>query len=266
MFCVMQDARREILTEVATGKLSPTEAAARLEEVERGQSQTSAAQLTSDAAGEIAGEIRGVRISNNFGRIVVFGDASVAQARVEGPHVARTENGIFVIETDDSGDGNFWFGAREGGHWWDNFRWPPLTVWMNPRLETWIKAEAGGMTVNNVIGPIHAEVQAGSLVVNGFAGPLDLLASAGSIRGEGTLNQGSSRIKCDMGSVRLVLAAGSDVRVSAVTELGKVSIDNGTQHPSRTARWGQRVEAVYGAGTASLDIESQMGSITVNQE
>ncbi|HXA43352.1 MAG TPA: hypothetical protein VNV65_10635 [Candidatus Solibacter sp.] len=258
----MQDTRREILTQVAAGTMTPAEAATRLEEVERAQSQASAAPVGASAPGDI----RGVRITSSYGRIVVLGDASVAQARIEGPHVARTENGVLVIETDDSGEGNFWFGGREGGHWWDNFRWPPITVWMNPQLELWVSTDAGGVTVTNVLGPIHAEVQAGSLAVNGFGGPLDLLASAGSIRGEGTLRQGASRIKCDMGSVRLALAPGSDVRVSAVTELGKVSIDNGTEHPSRAARWGDRVEAVYGAGSASLDIESQMGSITVTQQ
>src|SRR5258708_17747516 len=198
----MRDTRREILTQVAAGTMTPAEAATRLDEVERAQSQAVAARVGAAAAGEI----RGVRISNSYGRIVVLGDASVAQARVEGPHVARTENGLLVIETDDSGEGNFWFGGREGGHWWDNFRWPPITVWMNPQLELWISTDAGGVTVTNVLGPIHAEVQAGSLAVNGFGGPLALLATAGSIRGAGPLKHGAPPIQCDMASFRLALS------------------------------------------------------------
>ena len=42
----MEDARREILTQVAAGTLSPTEAATRLDEVERGQTERPVAEST----------------------------------------------------------------------------------------------------------------------------------------------------------------------------------------------------------------------------
>src|SRR5258708_29527469 len=136
----MRDTRREILTQVAAGTMTPAEAATRLDEVERAQSQAVAARVGAAAAGEI----RGVRISNSYGRIVVLGDASVAQARVEGPHVARTENGLLVIGTDDSGGGNFWFGGREGGHGGGTFRWAPRRLCMNPPLAPRLSTAARG--------------------------------------------------------------------------------------------------------------------------
>jgi hypothetical protein len=257
----MEDARREILTQVAAGTLTPTEAATRLDEVERGQTPAPASQPTSSAGADI----RGVRVSSNFGRIIVLGDASVDQATAEGPHVARHENGILVIETEQRFDGDFWFGQREGARWWNSFRGPTVTVRMNPRLEAWINADAGSVTVRDILASIHAEVQAGSLVVQGFVGPLDLAASAGSIRAEGSLREGSSRIRCDMGSIRIALAPDSDVRVSATANMGKVNLDNGTENRGRGRHWGERQEAVYGSGTASLDIESEMGSVTVSR-
>ena len=257
----MQDARREILTQVAAGTLTPTDAATRLDEVERAQTQAPASQLTSNADSAV----RGVRVRSDYGRIIVLGDASVDQATADGPHVARREEGIFVIETDQRFDGDFWFGQRDGGHWWDSFRGPTVTVRMNPRLEAWISADAGSVTVRDVLAPIHAEVQAGSLVIQGFVGPLDLAASAGSIRAEGSLREGSSRIRCEMGSIRIALAPDSDVRVSAIANMGKVNIDDGTQERGRGRHWGERQEAVYGSGTASLDIESEMGSVTVSR-
>ena len=257
----MQDARREILTQVADGTLTPAEAASRLEEVERVQPETPPAPPGS-APGT---EITGVRISNSYGRIAVYGDSSVAQARVEGPHVARTENGVFVIETDQSGDGDFWFGRREGGHWWDGLRGPTITVWMNPRLEAWISADAGSVAIRNVTAPIHAEVQAGSLVVEGFTSPIDLAASAGSIRAQGSLKAGNSRIHCEMGSVRVALSADSAVRVGAMAQLGRVTLDGPNQKRGTAPRFVERVEAVFGAGTASLDIDSEMGSVTVSR-
>jgi hypothetical protein len=257
----MQDARRAILTQVAAGTLTPTEAATRLDEVERGHSQPVASRLP---FGEGA-VVRGVRVRSDYGRIIVVGDASVAEATAEGPHVARHESGVLVIETDQRSDGDFWFGQRDGTHWWDSFRGPTVTVRMNPRLEAWVSADAGSVTVRDVSAPIHAEVQAGSLLIQGFAGPLDLAASAGSIRAEGSLREGSSRIRCEMGSIRIALASDSDVRVSALANMGKVNIDDGTEDRGSGRRGGERQEAVFGSGTASLDIESQMGSVTVSR-
>ena len=256
----MEDARREILTQVAAGTLTPTEAATRLDEVERAQTRGADSQLGSGAGAEI----RGVRVSSNYGRIIVLGDASVDQATVDGPHVARHENGIFVVETEERSDGDFWFGQRDGGHWWDSFRGPTVTVRMNPRLEAWITADAGTVAVRNIVAPIHAEVQAGSLAIQGFAGPLDLTASAGSIRAEGSLKEGSSRIRCEMGSIRVTLAPDSDVRVRATAAMGKLNLDNGTGNGETGRFWGGHREAVYGSGTASLDVDSEMGSVTVS--
>lgn len=257
----MEDVRREILTQVAAGTLTPTEAATRLDEVERGQTQVPPSRPAPSAGTEI----RGVRVRSDYGRIIVLGDASVDQAVAEGPHVARNEDGILVIETDQVFDGDFWFSQGDGGHWWNSLRGPTVTVRMNPHLETWINADAGSVTVRNIVAPIHAEVQAGSLVIQGFAGPIDLAASAGSIRGEGSLREGSSRIRCEMGSIRLALTPDSDVRISATAGMGKVTLDNGTQERGRGRHWGDRQEAVFGAGAARLVIESEMGSVTVSR-
>jgi hypothetical protein len=257
----MEDARRQILTQVAAGTLTPTEAATRLEEVEREQTQAASGQ----PAPSTAGDLGGVRVSSSNGRVIVLGDASVDQATVDGPHMARHENGILVIESEQGSDGDFWFGQREGGPWWNRFLGPTVTVRMNPRLETWISTDAGSVTVRNILAPIHAEVQAGSMVIQGFAGPLDLTAQAGSIRAEGSLREGSSRIRCEMGSIRLALTPDSDVRVSASASIGRINLDNGTQERGRGRTWGDRQEAVFGAGTASLVIESEMGSVTVSR-
>jgi uncharacterized protein YndB with AHSA1/START domain len=251
----MSATRREILSQVAAGTMTPAEAASRLDEVEREQAHPSGTQSASSA-----NPIEGVRVNNSFGRVVVLGDASVDQAAAEGPHVARRENGILVIESEQSSDDDFRFGSRGG--WWKAFGGQTLTVRMNPRLELWINADAGSVTVRDIKAPIHAEVHAGSLVIQGFAGPIDLATSAGSIRGEGSLKEGKSRIRCEMGSVRISLTPDSDVTISATTQMGKVNLDGSTETRGRT-RWTQHQEAVRGRGTASLDIEAQMGSVVV---
>ena len=254
----METTRREILNQVASGTLTPVEAATRLDEAERA---TAASPPTPEATG--GSGLRGVRVSSTFGRIVVLGDAAVDQATAEGPCVARREDDIFVIEGEPLSDDDFSFNRRTGGHWWNTFREQTVTVRMNPRLELWITADAGSVSVREVLAPIHAEVQAGSLSVQGFAGPLDLAASAGSIRGEGTLREGSSRIRCEMGSVRITLAPDYDVAVSATAQMGKVKLEDSKEGGGGAWSFGQRHDAVYGAGAASLVIESQMGSVVV---
>jgi hypothetical protein len=257
----MQDARREILTQVAAGTLTPVEAASRLDEVERARTEASSA-----ASGSVpVPPIQGVRVRSDYGRVIVIGDASVAEAIAEGPHAARHEDGVLVIESDQSYGGDFQFGRRDGGHWWDGLRGPTVTVRMNPMLELWVNADAGSVNVRDIKAPIHAEVQAGSLVIQRFASPLDLATSAGAIRADGSLKTGASRIRCEIGSVRLALASDSDVRVSAFAEMGRVSLDDGSEPSGRGRGWGGRQEAVFGAGSATLDIESQMGSVTVSR-
>jgi hypothetical protein len=255
----VEDVRREILNQVAAGTITPAEAASRIDELERGQAQVATAQPAPEGA------ITGVRVNSSFGKVVVLGDASVDQVSVDGPHIARREGDIFVIDSDPHFEGDFWFGSRKPGRWWDGF-WQEqtVTVRMNPRLELWVNADAGSAVVRDVVGPIHAEVQAGSLLVQGFVGPIDLSTSAGSIRGEGSLKAGSSRIRCEMGSVRIALASESDVRISATTQMGKVNLDGGAEARGR-GRWSQKQETTYGAGTADLDIEAQMGSVVVSR-
>jgi hypothetical protein len=256
-FFGMDDARREILDQVAAGTLSPAEAAGRLEEV----AGRPAPQALPPEGG---GRIRGVRISSSFGRLVVRGDAGVDEAVAEGAHGARREDGLMVIEAEPDRADDFWFSPRDGRRWWEGILQPTLTVRVNPRLELWVSADAGSVNIRDVTGPVHAEVQAGTLAVEGFEGTVDLAASAGSIRAAGRLVEGTSHIRCEMGSTRVLLAPGSDVRVSVVTELGRVSLD--PEGDGRDRQWGgKRRESVYGKGTARLEIASQVGSVTVSR-
>jgi hypothetical protein len=252
----MSDERRAILEDVASGRMTPAEAAARFDDVER------EAHPSADAAPT---GLRGVRVRSEFGRIVVLGDATVDLATADGPHVARREGDVLVIEREQRFESDFRFGSRNVGAWWNTLREQVLTVRMNPRLEVWISTEAGSVAVRGLSAPIHAEVQAGSLDVQGFDGPVDLAASAGSIRAQGRLLAGTSTIRCEVGSIRLELASGSDVRVTASTAMGKVSLEQGLEVRGKDRALGQQKQAVYGAGTASLAIHSQMGTVTVRR-
>lgn len=246
-----EEDRREILRKVAAGELTPQEAAYALEEHE----QPAAAPVTATAAGDL----RRLRIHATMGSLTVIGDEGVAEAVASGPHQARREGDSLVIETDPSAhfDGGFSFGAFMG------FSRERVIVRANPRLELEVEAEAGSVTIEGMSGPIRGEVQAGSVRIVRFRSPLNLVVQAGSVSASGRLDAGESKISCQAGSVRIGLEAGSSVRVVARASLGRVSLPGGIRSASLS---GSPAEAVVGSGDARLELEAELGSISVDAQ
>jgi hypothetical protein len=243
----MEDRRREILRQVAVGELSPDEAATMLDEPE-GRGQMVA---TTTIPGQRATRLRVVRTA---GWTEIVGDPGVQEAVAEGPHVARREGDTLIIEgEEDTAElPGFRFSWRRGYHLhFGDVR--PLRIRMNPDLPLEVEAQAGSLRVRDVKGPIRADVQAGQTRIEGFAAPLQLNARAGSVRASGRLDEGSSHVTCEAGSVKLQLEPSSSVRVTARTTLGSISVagreDRGT--------W------VIGDGRGTLDVETTMGSVRV---
>lgn len=273
-------AMRDILSQVARGSLSPEDAAARLEELER-EEPTPPPGPGSEPETEA---IREIRIVRQRGQVEVVGDPLVKEVAVEGPHVARRECGTMVIEGEDGWDDNFkhrgssptprhpwggWddipgfiFTRRFPGGWMRGWDSRPLVVRMNPHLPLEITLQAGSARISGVVAPIHAEVQAGSTSIDGFAGPLSLSVQAGSVRASGRLDHGASRIFCEAGSVQLQLTHDSSVRITARSAIGKISLPTGDG-------WvvgGSDREARIGTGEATLDIEATAGAVRVTAE
>jgi hypothetical protein len=238
----MEDKKRAILGQVAAGTISPEEAAQRLDELERARA--------TDA-------LRRVRVIGEAGQVEVFGDPDVKEAVVDGEHSVRREGDTLIIETEADvmgpgfsfirGEGFRVFGGAGGG----------VVIRMNPLLALEAQVEAGTFRVSDVRGPIQARIEAGSTIINDFAAPLDLAVEAGTVKASGVLTHGSSRIACEMGSVKLHLGRGSSVRIQARSGMGAVKLPE-TAAPGRRSR-----EAVIGAGEAILEIESNMGSVKV---
>lgn len=271
-------AMRDILSQVAQGSLSPEEAATRLEELEREE------PAPGPRPEPETGTTREIRIVRQRGQVEVVGDPSVKEVAVEGPHIARREGGTLVIEGEDDWDGHvthrefppnlgrswggwdeipgFIFTRRFSSSWMRGWDSRPLVVRMNPHLPLEITLQAGSARIRGVLAPIRAEVQAGSTSIDGFTGPLSLSVQAGSVRASGRLDQGSSRIFCEAGSVQLHLLRESSVRITARSSIGKISLPTGDG-------WvvgGSDREATIGAGAATLDIETTAGAVRVTAE
>ena len=237
--------RREILSRVAAGTMTPEEAAAQLD-----------ASKEADSAGGSA--IRTVRVSRQLGTLEVIGDASVRDAVAEGPHRARIEGDVMVFEGETASEwGGFFFGL---GH--DTSHHQTLRVRVNPSVALDLQVQAGSCRVGGVDGPIRADIQAGSATIDGFKSELNISVHAGSLKASGCLDDGDSRISCDAGSVNLYLERGSSVRIRGRSTMGKIDLLG--EVGSGLNRGAQ--EVTVGDGGGSLLIETNLGSVRVTAD
>lgn len=235
--------RREILSRVAAGVITPEEAAAQLDAVKEGDE-------ASDSG------IRKVRVVRQLGTLEVIGDSTVREAVAEGPHRARIEGDAMIFESETASDwGGFFFGLGGQSH-------QTLRIRVNPLLALDLQIQAGSCRVRGVEGPIRADIQAGSASIDGFKGELDISVHMGSLKASGRLDGGDSRIGCDASNVNLHLERGSSVRITARAAMGKVELPgqsgSGVYHGAQ--------EMTIGDGGGSLLIESHMGSVKVDAE
>jgi hypothetical protein len=241
----MNDQRREILNQVASGMITAEEGAARLEALESEAALGEANPAPAPSTG-----VRQVTVNSRFGNTEIVGDPSVATAVADGPHRARQEGDSMVIDQSLlSGDTTFEFSrSRISIPGFDSR--DKLIVRMNPALALRMRVQAGNVAIRGVRGPITSDVQAGNCTVDGFAGPVNLMVSAGNLEASGRLDGGSSAIRCQMGEVKVSLDKTSNVRITAHTTMGKVDIE------------GVR-DQVVGTGAGALDITCTMGDVKV---
>lgn len=263
----MKDLQREILNQVAAGTITADEAAARLEALEAnppaGASPAATAEPPAVTPSPTAANARRVKVTSTLGSAEIVGDPSVALAVADGPHRARQDGDTMVIEQAPfEGGDTFAFGhggeSRRvivNGLDWQRRK---LTVRMNPDLPLFVSIQAGNVRVDGVHAAITSEVQAGNLRIADFRAPLNLVVQAGNVSADGRLEDGASKVRCEMGSVRIGLARGSSVKISARTTMGKIAIEGEGGVLGDGGR-----DVTVGSGTGSLDVDCTMGNVKV---
>lgn len=265
------DERRTILIDVAEGRLSPEDAAERLDAL-RGEPREQAPPQAERASR--------IRVVSTIGMVSVVGDASVAEASTDAAHRTRYEDGTLIIESADDPDvGGAWFPPRPGrssrrtpprsplafglgvGWGWGGMSTrTPFAVRMNPDLPLEVDLTAGSLSVTGVRSPLRLDVGAGTMRLDGVTGPLALTVTSGGVVVRGRITQGDSRIRCELGKVAVQLDTGSSVRVNGRATLGKVVL------PGKEPAFGAGLiedTTVVGQGDATLEIETSAGGITV---
>jgi hypothetical protein len=265
----MEDKKREILNQVAAGTISAVDGAARLEALSSGaEAASGTGTATLAAPAPSASDTKFVKVMSVLGTAEIVGDPSVAFAVADGPHKARQEGDAMIIEhTPFDEHQTFYFGhgdrrAVVGGLDFSGKR--HLTVRMNPDLPLIANVQAGNVRIVGVRGPIKAEVQAGNCKVADFVSPLNLVVQAGNVTASGCLDSGDSKIRCEMGSVKLNLEEGSSVRITARSTMGQVVVEGDAGRRVIAGRGGRDV--TIGGGAATLDIECTMGSVKLSAD
>lgn len=192
--------RRQVLEEVAAGRLEPAEAARLL-----------------DAP---AGGARAVRLRSAYQAVDVVADPDVAELVVEdGSHRVRRQAGVLVVG--DAGAGGFPHGR------WQSAR--RLAVRVNPRLDVDAEVTGALLSVRGMRGALRAVVQAGSAAVTGVLGPLDLRVTSGSAVVTGSPAD-DWRLRGESASLEVVLDSGADATVAVTGRHSRVDALGSARH------------------------------------
>jgi len=283
--------KRRVLEMLSAGSISVDEAQDLLEALKSEAPRPEQPQVDQ-------GAVNAVKVVGTFRALKIIGDPSVKGAVGVGPHRARQEGGTLIFEEMDDDDPGFTlfgpphfdpatesddeeFGKLARVVTRRNFRFqgtingkdfkvgrgnpPVLKVRMNPSLPLDIEMTAGAVKVIDVTGPIKANLTAGSGRFSGIHSPIEIGVEAGTVNVEGLFDEGTSSIHCTAGRVRVELAPGSDVTVTAKATLGKVSLphSDGRREEWQGIGTGQK-EIKIGQGTSSLDIDATTGSVVVD--
>lgn len=264
--------RRQILEDVAAGRLDPA-AAARLLDDAGEQAGTAETPGDDGGGGAATGEappppsvpaVDRVRIRASSRRVRLVGDPTVATFAVDGPHHVRRDGSAIVVSSEiEQLPGDETFILLTGGRLQEMterlhrglVQSMGLQVRVHPDLAAEAEVIAGALHAEGLPLLDHVRVTGGSLRVTDVEAPIDLLVQAGSARLETRQTRGRSRLRCESGSLHVTLQAGTDARVRDDVQLGRFTV--------RPERGRKGHEFVVGTGAAEIDIEVVMGTVTM---
>lgn len=256
--------RREILEEVAAGRLDPSEAAALLGDGDAPGDADDQNEPPVGAAPPSSRAVERIDVRASHRRVRLIGDPSVATYSVEGPHHITRDGDTLRItgETVPLPRSDAWTVLsgetfRELAEQIQQGIGPhvELTVRIRPDLAVSAEVIAGSVVSEGLATLDHVRATAGSARVRDVTEPIDLLVQAGSAQVSMRQTHGRSRVRTESGSLNVTLLGGTDARIRHDVQLGRFNIQ-----PERLMRDG---EITLGTGSAQLDIGVLMGSAKV---
>lgn len=258
------NAMKDLLEQVAAGTMSPDEATARLNEMRADEAHAAPGQ----AGQPPLEDLRQIVVRGGAVRLTIIGDPNVAEAVAEGAHRMERRGDALIINSNVS-QGEYTTEAPRSGFM--NFvsqvvdRVPaplqPLTIRVNPSLYLRVLVMGGTLDLSNVRVGAAIGIEAGTATITQGYGPLVLDVASGSAKVDWIFN-GESKIKVDMGSVKVKVSPQSDVRVTAEATLGQAIVTSGASTLKSTNSTATP-PLVVGAGAGTLHVVSRMGSADV---
>lgn len=189
-------------------------------------------------------------------RVRIVGDAGVATASAEGPHVLRRNGSVLEVTSDgELGPSMDGFSILRPPRSLDDIRamglGKELYLRVNPSIIVDVEVTAGHLTCTDLPYLGKVRVTAGGAELSGVAEVNDALVQAGSASVSGSITTGRSRVRVESGQLTVDLADDSNVTVRGEAQLGKVSWSG--------AHTGPIDEVVLGNGSARLDVGVVMG-------
>jgi Putative adhesin len=129
-----------------------------------------------------------------------------------------------------------------------------------PRLE--VKAFAGDVDVQGVIGNVHIDLSAGDIKLRD-ASQFEIISKAGNIKVNTKLENGESKVTGLAGDIKVNLEPGSSVSLKARVQAGDVGAKGFILSQTDKRITGGLLEGRLGAGRAKLDVSLSAGDLDV---
>jgi hypothetical protein len=248
----MEDDLKSLLQSVASGEISPDDAAQRI------------GQRTQDSVAIPQEPLRRIIIKAGAVRLNIHGDPGVAQAVAQGPHTMRREGDALLIDTNTTAGDYSVEPPRSAFVAWVgqvvNRVGATVNVRVNPDLPIQVLLVGGPLELRGIRAGASVGVEAGSVQISG-CGPLLLDVASGSGTVDWTFT-GKSRVRADMGSVGVTVRPDSDVVVVADASLGQALVKT-HQGNLKAPQDGSTPPVTIGDGSGSLQVSARMGSARV---
>jgi hypothetical protein len=249
---------------VAAGDLGPEEAGRLLDVAPAAPTIDRGSLGDRDPSSADRGELRALVIRAGGVKLTVVADPTVDTMVGVGPHSVRRDGDLLVLDAPRA-EGYQTQPAPRFLGWvpttWTAGRGEKVTVRVNPLLPITVEATASGVEIIGIHADLTLSGNASSVKVRDHRGTVHGNLAMCSVSVAGVIT-GPSDLTCELGSVNVRLAPGSDVELVASSEMGSVKVAGATAGVARGDDF-MRQALTVGAGTHPFDLLVRMGSASV---
>jgi len=234
-----------------------------------------------------------LRIENSVGDIKVVADPAATGVTMELTLIGKGSsqqkadealNEIFLDINDPAGDTGVTATARHPSHsGWSGKQWevrwvvtapPSVKIDINDDVGSVtivgfergakVHTDVGDVRISGVMGGVTVRTDVGNAVINA-QGPADISTDVGNVRIELLDDSRPIKVTADVGNVHIVVPPTWGGTVKGTTDIGGLNSGVPGLNISPDRSGGGRISGAIGSGTATAELRSDVGSITIEQ-